>query len=61
MPQVLAPGLELFRSLANLLSHDGKGIPETVGVEVWDSRFLKSSLENGPYLSRRCPGHWLNT
>ena len=44
MPQVLAPGLELFRSLANLLSHVGKGI----NIRIHDLRHnFTSHLQAG--------------
>jgi hypothetical protein len=38
MPQVLAPCLELFRSLADLLAELDKSISEAMRVELWEAR-----------------------
>jgi hypothetical protein len=50
MPQVLAPRLELFRSLADLLAELDKGVSETMRVEIREAgtdRGLAKDLPNG--------------
>jgi hypothetical protein len=42
MPQILAPRLELFRGLANILAELDKGIPKAMRVEIWQAGIGKS-------------------
>jgi hypothetical protein len=41
MPQILAPRLELFRGLANILAELDKGIPKAMWVEIWQASIGK--------------------
>ena len=41
MSQILAPRLELFRGLANILAELDKGIPKAMWVEIWQASIGK--------------------
>jgi integrase len=50
MSQVLAPRLELFRCLADLLAELDKGISETMGMEIWKASTDKGLAKDRPLL-----------
>src|ERR1019366_8775682 len=52
MPEVLAPRLELFRGLTDILAELDKCISKAVRVEVWQASLYKSFPEN--FTDGRC-------
>jgi len=49
MSQVLAPRLELFRRLADLLAELDKGISEAMGIEIWQAVTDRADLACGSW------------
>ena len=55
MPQVLAPGFEVFWCLAHGLPEANEGISEAMRIEVGQTRMGKRITENGTNGSGRAP------
>jgi hypothetical protein len=48
MPKVLAPRLEIFQCLADLLAELDQGISETMGIKIWEAGNVKGLAKDRP-------------